>query len=86
MSPAQDGINTECDLNVPPDSSRVSIKHLEDYRIPNFMRKDKSEKKKSPPIRKKKGLSARLRWFLSFGNQCESRCLMDSDAANVQLV
>lgn len=47
MSPAQDGINTECDLNVPPDSSRVSIKHLEDYRIPNFMRMDKSEKKPS---------------------------------------
>lgn len=43
MSPAQDGINTECDLK--NQNSRGSIKHLEDYRIPNFMRKDKSEKK-----------------------------------------
>lgn len=58
MSPAQDGINTECDLknqnSVPPDSSCVSIKHLEDYRIPNFMRKDKSEKKNVLRFVKKK--------------------------------
>lgn len=52
MSPAQDGINTECDLK--NQNSRGSIKHLEDYRIPNFMRMDKSEKKNLLRFVKKK--------------------------------
>lgn len=68
----------------PSDSSRVSMKHFEEYWIPNFTQMAKSEKKKCPSIRKKNRLSARLRWFLSFGNRCESKCLTDSDAANVQ--